>query len=937
MTGRPHLDREAVRLLVAHRAKVRDWWERAPARDATRRDSDAASEATPGKGETAKDRELRRRLVGLALAGGGIRSATFSLGLIQALARRPAGGWAQNALGRIDILSTVSGGGYIGCFLRSLFVPGEARGIAPQGEGAGLTADNASESPNWRGAVARQYQFAQMALTSRACERRLDWPRADGERGVRNPIWWLREHSRYLAPNGLGDYGYAFAYLIRNWTAMIYVFALAMALILAVPILVEGRLADALPNMFGWTWMPLPPAPPPPCPVCAGAPPAAAHFVPLSPIAALAILPLLASIVLGIAYWMTQAMSPNEKAWPRLWVNLAGAVAAMLAGIVLILFLDEWIGRFPKPPSWPPLMLDWPLLGRTGHWHFGFFWVAAAGLAAAAIAAILALLMAAATQIGGGKSALLTSELRRRLTAALAASNVWLLLILLVALVDSCAAALDSWFSTTPNRFSALGAFLVPIFAFLINKLPGWFEGRGKGKAAALLRPLLPPIAFAAGLLLYGAVAIIVGATLHHVAWTGPDWQSPIHWRPFLLLAAAILVLALIAGGSTGFINLSSLHGLYAARLTRAYLGASNMGRLEKVAASHRGSGITENDAGDYIQPELYSRLDLPAPLHLINTTLNETVDPRSQLVERDRKGEMLTLTPMGVEIGIDRAVGWTALGEPKCAEHLSLGQWCAISGAAASAGMGRFTNLGYALALSFANVRLGYWWWSPGVDPDFRRRRWQRPFETFLYLRDEMAARYSRHRSRKYVTDGGHFENSGAYRLLKRRIPLILVSDNAADPDHVFANLETLVRIARIDLGGEIRILGGTARERQLKAWGCDPGNYPLFVDPDAEKDWRRAFGKPAEPASYLILEAAFDDATVHLLWIKPRLLPDLPPDIIGYATANPNFPQQTTADQFFDEAQWESYRRLGGLTMDRLLDALPKLFPDSPWAPAS
>jgi Patatin-like phospholipase len=47
---------------------------------------------------------------GLALSGGGIRSAAFCLGAVQALA-------ADNKLDAIDYLSTVSGGGYIGCSL----------------------------------------------------------------------------------------------------------------------------------------------------------------------------------------------------------------------------------------------------------------------------------------------------------------------------------------------------------------------------------------------------------------------------------------------------------------------------------------------------------------------------------------------------------------------------------------------------------------------------------------------------------------------------------------------------------------------------------------------------------------------------------------------------------------------------------------------------
>lgn len=48
--------------------------------------------------------------VGLALSGGGIRSATFCLGVAQVLAGR-------NLLRDVDYLSTVSGGGYVGCFL----------------------------------------------------------------------------------------------------------------------------------------------------------------------------------------------------------------------------------------------------------------------------------------------------------------------------------------------------------------------------------------------------------------------------------------------------------------------------------------------------------------------------------------------------------------------------------------------------------------------------------------------------------------------------------------------------------------------------------------------------------------------------------------------------------------------------------------------------
>jgi len=52
----------------------------------------------------------KNHATGLALSGGGIRSATFSLGVLVALARR-------GVLPQFDYLSTVSGGGYLGSFI----------------------------------------------------------------------------------------------------------------------------------------------------------------------------------------------------------------------------------------------------------------------------------------------------------------------------------------------------------------------------------------------------------------------------------------------------------------------------------------------------------------------------------------------------------------------------------------------------------------------------------------------------------------------------------------------------------------------------------------------------------------------------------------------------------------------------------------------------
>src|SRR5690606_15737192 len=48
-------------------------------------------------------------------------------------------------------------------------------------------------------------------------------------------------------------------------------------------------------------------------------------------------------------------------------------------------------------------------------------------------------------------------------------------------------------------------------------------------------------------------------------------------------------------------------------------------------------------------------------------------------------------------------------------------------------------------------------------------------------------------------------------------------------------------------------------------------------------------------------------------ILYFKPVLVGEEPSDVQEYHDVNPKFPHESTGDQFYDEAQWESYRRLG------------------------
>ncbi|HET6789201.1 MAG TPA: hypothetical protein VFH49_14640, partial [Aquabacterium sp.] len=61
-------------------------------------------------------------------------------------------------------------------------------------------------------------------------------------------------------------------------------------------------------------------------------------------------------------------------------------------------------------------------------------------------------------------------------------------------------------------------------------------------------------------------------------------------------------------------------------------------------------------------------------------------------------------------------------------------------------------------------------------------------------------------------------------------------------------------------------------------------------------------------------------------ILFVKPTLMGDEPHDLLEYARAHPAFPQEPTVDQFFDEAQWESYRQLGLRIGEQLFPADPQ-----------
>ncbi len=55
-------------------------------------------------------------------------------------------------------------------------------------------------------------------------------------------------------------------------------------------------------------------------------------------------------------------------------------------------------------------------------------------------------------------------------------------------------------------------------------------------------------------------------------------------------------------------------------------------------------------------------------------------------------------------------------------------------------------------------------------------------------------------------------------------------------------------------------------------------------------------------------------------LVYLKPTIVGDEPVDVANYARTHAAFPHESTAEQWFDEAQFESYRMLGLQTVTTL-----------------
>lgn len=420
-------------------------------------------------------------------------------------------------------------------------------------------------------------------------------------------------------------------------------------------------------------------------------------------------------------------------------------------------------------------------------------------------------------------------------------------------------------------------------------------ENKPGGMRASILDTFvrIAPYLFGLGFLLIAA-NIVYGLIKYLSPVTVPLLGALTDLELAVALFSCLLIITLILVWRVG-VNEFSMHHFYRNRLVRAYLGASRR-YPDRARTSNAFTGLDKED--DLKLTSLTCSNGYCGPYLIINTTLNASNS--TDLDRQDRKAESFVFTPQYCGFDIARTsasansagqsydYGYRPTRQYAYEGGPSLGTALAISGAAANPGMGHHSSPATAFLLTAFNARLGWWMGNP------RRTTWRRsdPRYGLAYIISDLIGRTSTHDRFVCLSDGGHFDNMGLYELIRRRCRLILLGDGEQDDRFTCEGLANAIRRCRIDFGVEICIdvspITNRGPHTKISKKHFALGNiwYP---------------GDPANKPSGV------------LLYLKSSLTGDEPIDIREYAHANPKFPHQSTSDQFFDESQFESYRRLG------------------------
>jgi len=816
-------------------------------------------------------------LFGLAFSGGGIRSATFNLGILQGLAH-------FHLLPRIDYLSTVSGGGYIGSWLTAWT---KRLGLKTVAESLDrMTRQTREQEPE--------------------------------------EIKFLRQYSNYLTPRlGLlnADFLTTAAIYIRNLILNLAILVAALGAIMMLPRILN--IFDSAAESFKFETV-------------------------------IVTLALLALMVFYFIFRNLTNLDPSAdstrwylKQGSIQWVIVLPALlAAWLIAISLHAHADNW-----QQGGWIPfvalgiaainavmqavvVIISQP--GLIRYWYrlvyrFVFVFIAVAvgcaliwalagqfsNLSDNARTVLGVPLLLGATTLGGILYiGLMGQDYRTSTREWWGRVGAWIMIYglgyLVIFAISIYGAACLNWINGHVafwmNKALASGWILTTIGGLLAGKS----AGTGKKDTATGLKILM---IIAPYIFIFGLALLLAWSIETAVANFGPP-ETLAPQRQVLYLSGLFAILVITAMLLSWRVNINefSMHNYYRNRLVRCYIGASDRHRRPNPFTGFdmrqhyvRISDLTTGQPD--IEAPRIKTADLPepyvGPYYLINTTLNLVAG--DNLAWQQRKASSFVFSPLysGYEVWAEsKKHDRKNLGKegfrPTAGYKggISLGTAMAVSGAAVNPNMGYFSSPAVGFLMTIFNVRLGIWLGNPR-----HQKSWSKygPAAGLAYLFYELFGMTNDQRRFVNLSDGGHFENLGLYELVRRRCRFIIVGDGGQDIEMKFGELGNVIEKCRTDFGIDIDIDVDPLRRKPDSSWSgqhCIVGTI-----------------------RYDRLDPRQDGI---LLYIKSSLTGDEPTDVLSYAARNKAFPNQSTADQWFDESQFESYRALGEHSIQSILQKI-------------
>ncbi len=264
-----------------------------------------------------------------------------------------------------------------------------------------------------------------------------------------------------------------------------------------------------------------------------------------------------------------------------------------------------------------------------------------------------------------------------------------------------------------------------------------------------------------------------------------------------------------------------------------------------------------------------------------------------------------------GPQVGWVRTDYLEAIVSNALAHDLTVESAIAVSGAAFASAMGAQTRF-YELFLALTNARLGAWlpnpyfvalkhahaedWTVPGL-PHIRR---------LTYFAREIFGIHPSTSRLLLCTDGGHYDNLGLVELLRRGCTSVYCFDASGSSRPLADTLSGAMTLAREELGIKIvfwkpydLVVGGATPLNPvgpLAALNSQLASNPVIV---GEIHYPETTGGTKPPGV--------------LIFAQTDLAGDMPYEILEFRQDDPGFPNDGTADQWFDASRFDSYQQLG------------------------